>query len=211
MTIGYIKLFLQQSPCAINCLKKGEVMNKLPLMSPKPPKHQRGAVLIVGLIMLLLMTIVGISAIKGSSLQELMMGNLRDKQIAFQAAEAGLRQGEDAVNTVNPPNTDGSVTGFMEQLDDGSSSSYWRNSYVWFDGSSDYSVETNISLDLTHEAPRYTVEKLDVTYIPGSDGRAVDVVGVQSAPEIMVYRITSRGVGISDNTVMYLQSLFRRQ
>ncbi len=174
-------------------------------------RQQQGAVLIVGLIMLLMMTVVGISAIKGSNLQELMMGNLRDKQIAFQAAEAGLRQGEDSVNTVNAPNMDGTVKGFMEQLADGSSAPYWRNEYVWVKDGVANSVEANVNLTLTEEKPRYAVEKLDVAYVPGSDGRSVDVVGVRSAPEIMVYRVTSRGVGVTENTVVYLQSLYRRQ
>lgn len=172
--------------------------------------HQSGAVLIIALVMLLLMTIVGVSAIKGSNLQELMAGNVRDKQVSFQAAEASLRDAEAAVNTVNPPNI-GVTVGFVDQIDEGSVSSHWRRDFVWFKQGEQFSVLTDSDLSMIYEQPRYVVEKLDVTYIPGSDGRAVDLLGVQNAPEVMIYRITGRGVGLTENTITYLQSLYRRQ
>lgn len=172
--------------------------------------RQGGAVLIIALVMLLLMTIVGISAIKGSNLQELMAGNVRDKQISFQAAEASLRDAESVVNAINPPNIGGTV-GFVNQIDEGSVSSHWRKDFIWFNEGEQFSVLTNIDLKMINEKPRYVVEKLDVTYVPGSDGRAVDLLGVQNAPEIMIYRITGRGVGLTENTITYLQSLYRRQ
>lgn len=55
---------------------------------------QNGAVLLVALIMLLLLTIIGLTSIRGTSLQENMASNLRESNISFQAAEAGLREGE---------------------------------------------------------------------------------------------------------------------
>ncbi|XXF08206.1 pilus assembly protein PilX [Pseudomonas sp. D2-3] len=58
---------------------------------------QQGAILIVALIMLLLVTIIGLASIRGTSLQERMAGNLRDQELALQAAEAALRKGEAAV------------------------------------------------------------------------------------------------------------------
>ncbi len=64
---------------------------------PNAPHHQRGAVLIVALIMLLLLTIIGISSMRGTTLQERMAGNLRDDSLAFQASEAAMRQGEAVV------------------------------------------------------------------------------------------------------------------
>lgn len=54
---------------------------------------QRGAVLIVALIMLLLLTLVGLSGMRGTSLQENMASNLRESQVAYQAAEAALQMG----------------------------------------------------------------------------------------------------------------------
>lgn len=58
-------------------------------------KSQQGAILLVALIMLLLVTIIGIASMRDTSLQERMAGNLRDQELALQAAEAALRKGEE--------------------------------------------------------------------------------------------------------------------
>jgi len=60
-------------------------------------KRQAGAILIISLIMLLLLTIIGLASIRGTSLQERMANNYRDSELAMQAAEAGLRKGEQDV------------------------------------------------------------------------------------------------------------------
>ena len=60
-------------------------------------RAQQGAVLVVALIMLLLLTIIGISSMRSTTLQERMAGNLRDESHALQAAEAAMRQGEAVV------------------------------------------------------------------------------------------------------------------
>jgi type IV pilus assembly protein PilX len=55
---------------------------------------QRGSVLIVSLILLLVMTLLGLSAMQSSLLEETMAGNVRDHNLAFQAAEAALRDAD---------------------------------------------------------------------------------------------------------------------
>jgi len=62
-------------------------------------KSQQGAILIVALVMLLLVTVIGLASIRGTSMQERMAGNLRDQELALQAAEAALRKGEAVVTT----------------------------------------------------------------------------------------------------------------
>lgn len=52
---------------------------------------QRGFSLIVGLIFLVAITLLGVIAMKNTLLQERMAGGLRDRSLAFQAAEAALR------------------------------------------------------------------------------------------------------------------------
>lgn len=53
--------------------------------------RQRGAVLIVALLFLVMLTMLGITAMTGTTMEERMAGNARDNSIAFQAAEAALR------------------------------------------------------------------------------------------------------------------------
>lgn len=56
--------------------------------------RQNGAALIVSLVMLLLLTIVGVSSVRMTSLQERMAGNLQFRTTAFEWAEEAARFGE---------------------------------------------------------------------------------------------------------------------
>lgn len=60
---------------------------------------QQGSVLIVSLILLLLMTMVGITGMNMTSLEERMSGNYRDHEMAFQAAEAALVDAENFIES----------------------------------------------------------------------------------------------------------------
>ncbi len=56
--------------------------------------RQSGIALIVGLIILLLLTIIMISALKVTVLEEKMSGNSQNQNVTFQAAESALREAE---------------------------------------------------------------------------------------------------------------------
>ncbi|MCG8436108.1 MAG: pilus assembly PilX N-terminal domain-containing protein [Gammaproteobacteria bacterium] len=51
---------------------------------------QQGAALMVGLILLLVMTVLGVSGMGMARLEILMAGNMQFGQLAFQAAESGI-------------------------------------------------------------------------------------------------------------------------
>jgi type IV pilus assembly protein PilX len=55
---------------------------------------QAGAVLVTGLLFLLVMSLLGVTAMNVALLEEKMAGNLRDRSVAFQAAETALRSVE---------------------------------------------------------------------------------------------------------------------
>ncbi len=56
--------------------------------------RQQGAALVVALLMLLVLTVLGIAAMQVTRMEERMAGNSRDVNLAFQGAEAGLRDSE---------------------------------------------------------------------------------------------------------------------
>ncbi len=62
--------------------------------SPQPIANQRGAALLVGLIILILLTLIGLAGINSATLQERMAGNHLMHQNAFQSAEGTLRDAE---------------------------------------------------------------------------------------------------------------------
>lgn len=70
-------------------------------------RHQQGAALIVALILLLIMSILGISSVRTTVMEEKMAAASYDRSLAFQAAEAALRAGEAvalAQSTASPKN-----------------------------------------------------------------------------------------------------------
>jgi len=60
-------------------------------------QKQRGMVLLVSLVFLLLLTLIGLSSMQSANLQEKMAGSVSLRNQSFQAAEAALRIGESAV------------------------------------------------------------------------------------------------------------------
>jgi Tfp pilus assembly protein PilX len=61
-------------------------------------QKQHGVVLVVGLIMLLLVTLIGVTAVQTTTLQEKMAANQQERHKALQAAEAAARYGWSTLN-----------------------------------------------------------------------------------------------------------------
>lgn len=168
---------------------------------------QRGMTLIVGLIMVLLMTLVGMAAIRGSGMQELMAGNMSEHNLALQAAEAALSAGEDRLEAVSIPafGSDPAYPELLEAIDDGGNSEYWK-SYSW-------SVAKTPSLSLKRVArqPEYVIEEI-TTLSSGSgvNGNCIDADCAKNLNDMIIYRVSSRGFGGSEETEVVLQSTYVR-
>jgi len=52
---------------------------------------QRGVALVVALLLLVVITLVGLAAVRGTIMQQRMAANHFDRQVAFQSAEAAMR------------------------------------------------------------------------------------------------------------------------
>lgn len=70
--------------------------------SPLAVQAQRGAALVISLILLSIMTLLALAVLRTTLLDERMSGGLYDRSLAFQAAEAALREAE-AVIAGGPP------------------------------------------------------------------------------------------------------------
>ncbi len=57
-------------------------------------KYQSGVALPIGLMLLLVVTVIGISSFQTTVMEERMSGNMRKRSVALQVAEAALRAGE---------------------------------------------------------------------------------------------------------------------
>ncbi len=147
--------------------------------------RQHGTVLVIGLILLLLMTLIGVTAIQTTSLDERMAGNARDRNLAFQAAEAALREAEQNVTKTSTPDLLPKLT---EVKPDPQQDTAWDN----------YQTYTGTIQDVINK-PTYVIEKLaDLS----SALEFKDVSGL--------YRVTSRGQGSTATAVVVLQTTIGR-
>lgn len=62
------------------------------MRAPAGPAKQRGAVLLVAMILLAMMLMLGISAMDGSIIQEKVAANTRDRAAAFESGESATQQ-----------------------------------------------------------------------------------------------------------------------
>ena len=85
----------------------------------KHPRRQQGAILVVGLVLLLVLTVLGISTMSTASLELNMAGNDQFAENAFQLAETGIDTTMSALNNgtpVPPPLNAGVCPGFNPAL-----------------------------------------------------------------------------------------------
>ncbi|MEI6267314.1 MAG: PilX N-terminal domain-containing pilus assembly protein [Methylococcaceae bacterium] len=159
---------------------------------------QSGAVLIISLIMLLLLTIIGASSMQTTSLEEKMAGNLRDRNLAFQAAESALNAAEASLDPPNalPTFTDAGTGGFYSETSTIPAASAILTDSFWTTNSKVTSTVTTLGNGIS--TPVYIIQQLPAAcFTPPCT--------VMPPPP---YRITVRATGASTNTVVILQSVY---
>lgn len=184
------------------------MMHSLPSLAPQR-SGQRGAVLFIALILLLVLTLIGVTSMQSTTLQERMAGNMRDYNLAFQAAEVALRAGEVFLQQPVLPNFSDDI-GFYQAVDMTQSNPPdpiyetvdWDNAGESAAiGSYDDGPST---LEGVATPPSYIVEELPPV-IPVGGSLAADTAAVS-----VMYRITAHATGGSDKAEVILQTTFRR-
>lgn len=162
-------------------------------------QQESGAVLIVALVMVLLISIVALSGMRSSNLQEAMAGNTRDQNMAFQAAETGLVAGEALVDyRVKAPDCMGVTTCLPGQP---------ANEAIIYLDKDEFTAKSRESgVDLgdvgIEEMPRFIIEELSPVALPGSS------LEKGGAPPLLPYRVTSRGSGLGSDSSVILQTTY---
>lgn len=153
----------------------------------------RGMVLIIALIFLMLLCILALSSMQSVNMQEKMAGNYKDNQVAFQAAEAALRNGEELVrnNTLIFNGTNGLYdVNYSGSID-------WRaDSIIWI---------TSASNLKSSSAPRFFIEKLPADY-----QEPETLVAGEPVSDVELYRITAQGFGTTGLSQVALQSIYKK-
>lgn len=173
-----------------------------------PFRTQRGSVLIISLIIMVVLTILGVSGMKTTQLEEKMAGNLKDSQLAFQAAEATLKQAEQYI--------DSNIVSISSFDDDGSDGLYdkteerpWET-INWDDTDSIEYTNFDNSYSI-NSPPRFIVQHL-VSQLNNADQLNLDNYGQGTgAGRVEMFLITARATGSSGNSVVTLQSTYGKR
>ncbi|OOG24912.1 hypothetical protein B1C78_07505 [Thioalkalivibrio denitrificans] len=161
-------------------------------------RQQSGSALIIALVFLLLMTLVGVTAMQTTTLQERMAGNLRDRDMALQAAESALREGEWRLQQPTIP------AFVLPPVPGGGRAATW-NGYNWNQSAvQTHTLPTTAGFTVAAQ-PRYVIEQF-----PPSPDPAGTLAADGPMPEVEMFRVTARAVGGSAEAVVILQTTFRR-
>ncbi|WP_267222898.1 pilus assembly PilX family protein [Dyella silvae] len=173
---------------------------------------QRGVAVIVALILLVVVTLVGLAAVRGTIMQQKMTSNFYDREIAFQAAEAALRQGQVAVQAAASPTVfrDCTPTSANKCLPNPFSDSTLPAGAIVTVATTAFKWST-----LSPGAPQYVVEYLgNFTIPPPSVHQLSNCSGYSPCGAINTadfYRITARSSSTTaDRATVTLQSIYRR-
>ena len=175
-------------------------------------QKQTGAVLIMGLVLLMALTIVGVAMIGNNTLEQRMAGNAYDSSLAFNAAETASRDIESRIFPLTiAPTTSGScastaISTGLCVIDNnsistalGTDAEWWKkkNNAWWQSNATDYNQTANFTSKVNSD-PRAIV--VDAGFYKDSLR-----VGGNNITGTHFYKITTRGTGASDNSQAIVQ------
>ena len=191
-----------------------------------PSGEQRGATLAIVLIFLVLVTLIGVTAMTTTTLEEKMAGNLKEQNLAFQAAESALRdakldiQGLNAAGTVSPTRRNPPIsgeTGFNDGTDTRPSCSTLglcataTTSFLNAALNTTSILAQSLTAAPSVQYGTYTqaLPLSDVARQPRYIIEAVNVRPQGNTGKLIWYRITARGYGARIESQATLQEVFR--
>ena len=188
---------------------------KKPNVSHTLKRTEGGSVLITSLVFLMILTMLVLSSLANGTIDEKLSGNLRDKQIAFQAAEAVLREAESTLFSLAPfdpydpdmftddcePSEAGRPGGLCRARELGKTPRWQTLDWNRSAQSRTFARKADRLSDQFGELPvqpRYIVEMVTEPYQPNP----------AAACEPGIVQITARGEG-RNHSVVLLQSTYR--
>lgn len=167
------------------------------------PIRQRGAVLVIALVLLTVLTILAASSMRIATQQEKIAGNTRDRILAFQSAEAALREAEAQLAQATILSFNGTNGRFevcvAEDTRAACKAPDWSNP-----DSSGWTVLAE-KIEGTARAPEYIIGKYPAI---SNEGGGLDS-DKPKAPEES-FRVTGRGFGSTSRSMVVLQTTYRR-
>jgi type IV pilus assembly protein PilX len=160
-------------------------------------------VLFVALILLLILSLLGVTAARMQTVEERMARNEDNRQLGSQAAEAGLRGAEVGLLTGIYNDFAANANGlYAPLLANGSpiSTLNWNTALP-------YAGPPLAALPAASQTPKFVIENLPSVAAPGDD---ISVASLNpSSPPVTVYRVTAQGVGADGTSTTTLQTIVR--
>lgn len=173
-------------------------MNALPITQRF---RQRGVVLVISLLMLLVLTMIGMAATRGTTIEQRMTANQNDQEVAFEAAEAALRAGESALSGAANLDFGGNTAGAYTQS---SMTVDWKSIDWSPTGGAVMSYTAGIQPTPVVAPSYFIVYDASQSQAVGGSSLAPD----QAVAGAAVYYIYARGVGLTGNTTVILKSAY---
>ncbi len=179
-------------------------------------KRQQGVALFMSLVMLLILTLLGLSSIQSTSMQERMSRNARDSNLAFQGAESAIREAELILEDANSllPFQDANTNGYYDAAEDGNVNIFPCPGPVgcfdWVaEGNNDRGFATvSTNIDGVAEQPKYIIEFIK-TVVSDEDRLNLDNIGQDTGSgRTQIFRVTTYGTGGTDTAHVMIQSTF---
>ena len=170
-------------------------------------RKQRGWVLVIGLVVLVMLSIIAIALMRTTLVEEKMAGATRDINLSFEAAETALRGAEAFIENQSDDSLFATTsTGIYAQGTDPANTE--PNAYLttWSDTNS--RILASVPAGVT-TAPRYMIKKVGEI---GDEG-SLNLGGygeTDLTQKSVIYRITARGTGGNDSTQTVLRSHYAR-
>ena len=177
--------------------------NTIPQITPR--HRQEGAVLVVTLMILLVVTLLTVSNMRSSVLEEKMAGNTNDRNVAFQAAESALREGETFLEGIVSLGDFQGQAGLFGRTDD---EPVFYNGTTWSDSTNHVVAGTDVG---TYQRPQYFIKNM--TTVPGAKG-ALNMSGYgdnKGSGDVTIFRVTVKATGTSaDSAEVILRTQYGR-
>ncbi len=172
--------------------------------------RNRGVALFISLVLLLVLTIIGVSAVQTTTLETRMVRNEHDTMLAFQAAESALRDAELFLEGVisTADFTDGGANGLWTVADLGDPNR-WEQPGVWNPGATSVQAPTDVAANVA-EPPQYLIEHVASVLREENAYQINDPYAATASDRIEMFRVTARGVGGSANARVLLQTTYGR-
>jgi len=173
-------------------------------------KQQRGWVLIIGLVVLVMLSIIAIALMRTSLFEEKMAGANRDINLSFEAAETGLRAIEEFLKNQSDDRqfnvTKQSLYAEGAESSDAEPSPFKEDWTEENSGSISSLIPSWYKPEGITLTPRYMIKKISET----TNGE-INISGygeTDLTTKTVIFRITVRGTGGQNNTVTILRSYY---